>query len=32
LDPDCAAHRRRTREAWRALPRWLRDGDGTAEL
>jgi predicted metal-dependent hydrolase len=32
LDPDCAAHRRRTREAWRGLPRWLRDGDGSAYL
>ena len=31
LDPDWAAHRRRTREQWRTLPRWLstRDGTGT---
>jgi predicted metal-dependent hydrolase len=23
-DPQCAVHRRRSREAWRGLPRWLR--------
>ena len=32
LDPDCATHRRITREAWRGLPRWLRDGDAAAGL
>jgi predicted metal-dependent hydrolase len=31
-DPDWKTHRRRTREAWRTLPRWLRDGDGRPEL
>lgn len=30
LDPDCATHRRRAREAWRGLPRWLRDGNAAA--
>lgn len=30
-DPDCMAHRRRSREAWRGLPRWLH-AEGGAEL
>lgn len=30
-DPDCMAHRRRSREAWRGLPRWLH-AEGGADL
>ncbi len=32
LDPECDTHRRETREAWRALPRWLRTQDGSGSL
>jgi predicted metal-dependent hydrolase len=31
-DPDWKTHRRRAREAWRVLPRWLHAGDGGPEL
>ena len=31
-DPDWKTHRRRTREVWRTLPRWLHAGPGGPEL